>query len=153
MESLQSKYMQMALKQAILAKNKGEVPVGAVIVDSNYKKIISAAHNLCETNKDPLAHAEILAIKNALINLNQQYLNDCDIYVTLEPCPMCAGAISLSHIRRVYFGAYDVKMGGVEHNSRVFSHQDGLHKPESYGGIMEKKCSELLSEFFLSIRK
>ncbi len=153
MENLQNKYMQMALNQAILAKDKGEVPVGAVIVDSNSKNIISASHNLCETNKDPLAHAEILAIKNALIQLNQQYLTDCDIYVTLEPCPMCAGAISLCHIRRVYFGAYDVKMGGIEHNSRVFSHQDGLYKPESYGGIMEKECSKLLTDFFLKLRK
>lgn len=139
-----------ALMQAKKAFEKQEVPIGAVVVKDG--TIIAASHNLTETQHDSTAHAEALAIRSACKALGQKYLLDCDLYVTLEPCAMCAGAISLAKIRRLYFGAYDPKSGGVEHGARVFSQTTCHHKPEVYGGIMEEECGELLKLFFVEKR-
>ena len=136
----------LALFQAEKAILNEEVPVGAVVVkDGN---VIAAAHNLTEARNDPTAHAEMLAIRAACKSMGQKYLSDCDLYVTLEPCAMCAQAISLAKLRRVYFGAYDPKGGGVEHGARVFSQPTCHHRPEVYGGMMEEECGEILKRFF-----
>ncbi|MEQ1705652.1 MAG: nucleoside deaminase [Rickettsiales bacterium] len=142
--------MQSAISCAQAAIAAGEVPIGAVIVKDN--GIIASAYNLVEKNCDPTAHAEILAIRSACEILKSPRLIDCDLYVTLEPCAMCAQAISLARIRRLYFGAYDEKGGGVENGARVFSHATCNHKPEVYGGISESECGELLREFFRAKR-
>ncbi len=136
-----------ALALAHKAAAAGEVPVGAVVVDSA-GNIIAAAHNLVVTQHDPTAHAELLAIRSACAALGSERLTDCDLYVTLEPCPMCAQAISFARIRRVYFGAYDEKGGGVENGARIFSQHSCHHKPEIYGGIQESECAQLLKDFF-----
>ncbi len=139
-------FMQKALAQANIAYASGEVPVGAVIVRDG--KIIVEAHNLVETGQDPTAHAEILAIRQACNIIGSPRLVDCDLYVTLEPCAMCAQAISLARIRRLYFGANDRKGGGVENGARVFSHPTCHHKPEIYSGIAENECGGILQKFF-----
>ena len=138
--------MQLALEQARLAHTKNEVPIGAVIVQGG--KVIASAHNLTETNHDPTAHAELLAIRAAAETLESPRLIDCDLYVTLEPCAMCAAAISFARIRRLYYGAGDEKGGGVEHGARFFSQSTCHHKPEVYGGIAQSECGELLKAFF-----
>jgi tRNA(Arg) A34 adenosine deaminase TadA len=139
--------MAEALKLARAAASRGEVPVGAVVVDLR-GRIIAAASNETEALHDPSAHAELLAIRAACKAAGAPRIPDCDLYVTLEPCPMCAAAISFARIRRVYFGAYDPKSGGVEHGPRVFSHATCHHKPEVYGGIDEQACGEVLKGFF-----
>jgi tRNA(adenine34) deaminase len=139
-------FMQSALDFARQAAALGEVPIGAVVVKDG--KIISAAHNLTEEHNDPTAHAELLAIRAACEILKTPRLADCDLYVTLEPCAMCAAAISFARIRRLYFGARDEKGGGVEHGARFFSQPTCHHKPEIYGGIHESECGELLTAFF-----
>lgn len=136
--------MREALRQAELSADSDEVPVGAVLVRNN--QIIAKAHNTCEKNTHPLLHAEMLALHEAINNLKTYYLNDCDLYVTLEPCPMCAAAISHARIRKVVFGAYDIKSGGVEHGPKVFLHTH--HKPEVIGGILELESQNLLKNFF-----
>lgn len=141
-------HMKQALAEAAAAGARGEVPVGAVIVDGTTGQVIAAAGNETEADKSPLAHAEMLAIKRACAVRKEPRLPDCDLYVTLEPCPMCAMAISFARIRRVYFGAYDPKSGGVEHGPRIFSHATCHHKPEVYGGINERECGDILKEFF-----
>lgn len=141
-----------ALEMAKIGESKGEVPIGAVIVDNDSGKIIARAHNLTEKNNDPTAHAEILAIKIACEKLGAPRIPNCDIYVTLEPCPMCATAISFARIRRLYFGAYDPKSGGVEQGPVIFNQKTCHHKPEIYGGICELECSELITNFFKSKR-
>ena len=146
MTNTDNPFIQSAIVQARIAAESGEVPVGAVIVKDG--KIIAEAYNLVETSKDPTAHAEILAIRVACQILESSRLVDCDLYVTLEPCAMCAQAIAFSRIRRLYFGAYDEKGGGVEHGSRIFSQPTCNHKPEIYGGIAESECGELLKDFF-----
>jgi len=138
--------MQLAFGLAREAATKGEVPVGAVIVRNG--EVIASAHNLTETQKDPSAHAELLAIREACEKLGSPRLNDCDLYVTLEPCTMCAGAISHARLRRVYFGAYDAKGGGVEHGAKFFHQPTCHHAPEVIGGVMESECGELLKAFF-----
>ena len=133
----------------MLAKSSavgGEVPVGAVIVKDG--KIIASAHNMIGHKNDPTAHAEIVAIRSACEIIGSPRIMDCDLYVTLEPCPMCAQAISFARIRRLYFGAYDEKNGGVENGARIFTQSGCNHKPEVYGGMNESECSELLKEFF-----
>jgi len=142
--------MQRALEQAQLAAQRGEVPVGAVIVKNN--QIIASTHNLTETTCDPTAHAEVLAIRSACEILKTPRLIDCDMYVTLEPCPMCATAISFARIRRLYFGAYDPKGGGVENGPRIFNHPTCHHTPEIIGGVQERECGELLKDFFKTRR-
>jgi tRNA(adenine34) deaminase len=144
----QNKYMIAALAEAKKAAAEGEIPVGAVLVDAQTGEIISRAHNRTEQDNDATAHAEALAIRAAGKILKAPRLVDCDLYVTLEPCPMCAGAISFARLRRVYFGAYDPKGGGVEHGPKVFSHPTCHHRPEVYGGIHEQECADLLKDFF-----
>lgn len=142
-----SKLMALALEAAHEAQAVGEVPIGAVIVSPN-GDILSVAGNRTITQHDPTAHAEILAIREACQKLGSQRLIDCDLYVTLEPCPMCAAAISFARIRRLYYGASDIKSGGVEQGPRVFSHQSCHHVPEIYSGISENKSASLLTAFF-----
>lgn len=139
-------WMHEAIALAQTAAQKNEVPVGAVIVQAG--KVIARAHNLTEMQHDPTAHAELLAIRSACEALGSARLVDCDLYVTLEPCPMCATAISFARLRRVYFGAYDTKGGGVEHGARIFSQSSCHHRPEIYGGIEEHACAAILKKFF-----
>ena len=140
-------YMDLALEEAQAAADRGEVPVGAIIVGPK-REVIARAGNRTMELADPTAHAELLAIRAACLARRSQRLEDCDLYVTLEPCAMCAGAISFARIRRLYFGAEDPKMGGVEHGSRVFSQATCHHAPEVYGGIGERPAAELLRAFF-----
>jgi len=139
--------MEQALKEAEKAKSRGEVPIGAVIVAPN-GEIIARAGNGCEEDHDPSAHAEILAIREAGRALGSARLIDCDLYVTLEPCTMCATAISFARIRRLYFGAYDPKGGGVDHGACFYNQPTCHHKPEVYGGLRETDCADLLTSFF-----
>jgi len=124
--------------------------VGAVVVHQGV--VIASCHNLTETNRDPTAHAEILAIRAAAAKLGDVRLAECDLYVTLEPCAMCAAAISHARIRRLYFGAYDAKGGAVEHGPKWFQQSTCLHKPEVFGGINEIESGALLKEFFIARR-
>lgn len=136
--------MRLALQQATIAAKNSEVPVGAVLVCNN--QIIATAHNTCETNLNPLNHAEIIVLNNSIKILNKYYLDDCDLYVTLEPCPMCAASIAQARIRKLIFGAYDIKSGGIEHGAKIFSHTH--HKPEIIGGVLELESQKLLKDFF-----
>ncbi len=138
--------MTLALQEAKQAALRDEVPVGAVMVYQG--EIIARAGNRVEEDKDVSSHAEILAIKQAAQKLGDVRLPECDLYVTLEPCPMCATAISFARIRRVYFGAYDPKGGGVDHGPRIFNHSTCHHRPEVFGGIMEEEAATVLKEFF-----
>ena len=142
-------FMQMAFAQAEAAAERGEVPVGAVVVKDGM--VLAEAGNRVEELRDPTAHAEMLAIR-AAAEAGSGRLEDCDLYVTLEPCPMCAAAISLAKLRRVYFGAYDPKSGGVEHGAKVFDHATCHHRPEIYGGLEERRAAELLRAFFTERR-
>ena len=139
--------MQLALEVAGRAGAMGEVPVGAVLVDAG-GRVLATAHNLVERDRDPTAHAEILAIRAAARSRGSPRLVDCDLYVTLEPCPMCAQAIAFARLRRLYFGAYDPKGGGVEHGARVFTQPTCHHRPEVCGGIRETAAGALLRAFF-----
>jgi tRNA(Arg) A34 adenosine deaminase TadA len=141
-------YMQLALKQARKALRHNEVPVGAIIVDTNCGKVLASAYNLCESLHDPTAHAEMLVIKEACGLLGSSKLEFCDLYVTLEPCLMCAAAISFAKIRKLYFAAYDKKSWGMVPGAEVFFHHFAHHAPEIYGGIQEKVAQELLVDFF-----
>jgi len=143
---MKNNFMDLAIRQAKLAQDAGEVPVGAVIVENG--EVISAAYNQNIALKDPTAHAEVLALRQAALTKESHRLDGCDLYVTLEPCPMCAAAISLARIRRVYYGAFDEKSGGVDNGARVFNQSSCHHKPDVYSGINEKECSLLLKEFF-----
>lgn len=142
--------MALALAEAEAAAARGEVPVGAVIVDSA-GQVLAGAGNETVARGDPTAHAEMLAMREAAAQLGGR-LDGCDLYVTLEPCPMCGQAASLARVRRIYFGAYDPKSGGVEHGPRVLSHGSAHHKPEVYGGIAETVCGEVLRAFFAARR-
>ncbi len=139
--------MELAIAEARAAAAAGEVPVGAVLLGPD-GAILATAHNLVEAKSDPTAHAEVLAIRAATAAVGSPRLAGCDLYVTLEPCAMCAQAISLARIRRLYFVAYDPKGGGVEHGARVFSHPTCHHAPEVYGGLMEAEAAALLKAFF-----
>ena len=140
-------YMHIALEEASKAFKNNEVPVGAVIISAD-GKLIAKAHNCVITNDDATAHAEILVIKKACKKLQQSRLDGCDLYVTLEPCTMCAGAIAHAKIRRLYFGAYDEKGGAIESGIRFFSQKTCHHAPEVYGGINEENAKSLLKSFF-----
>lgn len=148
-----NKFMSMAMEQAEIAYNVNEVPVGAVIVENLTGKVIAKAHNLVENLCNPLAHAEILAIKKASKILGSKLLLNCDIYVTLEPCIMCAQAISFARLKRLYFAAHDSKYGGVENGPNVFSSSSCHHSPEIYGGINYLQSKQLLTKFFQNLRK
>lgn len=144
--------MQSALAEAAKAAESGEVPVGAVIFHRPSNAIVAAAHNLVEQTNDASAHAELLAMRMAAAKIGQPRLTDCDLYVTLEPCTMCAAAIAHFRIGRVYFGAYDPKGGGIEHGAKFFTQPTCHHRPEIYGGIDEQASAELLRRFFQSKR-
>jgi tRNA(Arg) A34 adenosine deaminase TadA len=143
--------MVLAIQQARLAAARAEVPVGAVVVDST-GAVLAACGNETEARSDPTAHAELLALRAAATLRGEPRLPDCDLVVTLEPCAMCAAAISLFRIRRVVFGAYDPKGGGVEHGARIFAQPTCHHRPEVVGGVMEGECATLLREFFAARR-
>ena len=144
-------YMRMALMEAEAAAEEGEVPVGAVITVND--RVIAKTHNLTERLNDVTAHAEMQAITSAAEALGGKYLKDCTIYVTVEPCAMCAGAIIQSRIKTVYFGASDPKGGAVISVARLFDSDGFCHKVEYHGGIEEERCSSLLSNFFKKLRK
>jgi tRNA(Arg) A34 adenosine deaminase TadA len=141
-------FMALALREAEHAGERGEVPVGAVIVEPMSGVVIARAGNRVEATDDPTAHAEMLAIRKAAAEIGAPRLEGHDLYVTLEPCAMCAAAISFARIRRLYFGAYDPKGGGVEHGGRFFQQPTCHHAPEVYGGLEESKAAELLVQFF-----
>ena len=143
--------MLQAFARAKAAGGRGEVPVGAVIVSSS-GEVLASAGNRTLADKDPTAHAEILAIRATTKALSSERLTNCDLYVTLEPCAMCAAAISFARIRRVYFAASDEKMGAVENGSRFFTQPTCHHRPEVYGGIGEAEAQTLLTNFFKSRR-
>jgi len=143
--------MDHALSEARLAAERGEVPIGAVIVSPS-GRVLAAAGNRTEELCDPTAHAEMLAIRAAAAVLGAPRLVDCDLYVTLEPCPMCAQAISFARIRRLYWGAADPKGGGVEHGPRIFDQPTCHHKPELYPGVGEGEAADLLRRFFKARR-
>lgn len=150
MNSYNKEFMKKALTLAIEAGEQGEVPVGAVIVRGG--EIIAVGKNGREADKNALSHAEIEAIDNACKKLGGWRLPGCELYVTLEPCPMCAGAIINSRIEKVYFGAYDKKAGSVRSLVRLFDIPYN-HKPEVKGGIMEEECAAVLSDFFKKLRE
>ncbi|MBV9523380.1 MAG: nucleoside deaminase, partial [Alphaproteobacteria bacterium] len=134
------------------AAARGEVPVGAVIVEAGSGAILAAAGNSVAALADPSAHAEMLVLRAAARRRGDPRLLDCDLYVTLEPCPMCAAAIALARLRRVYFAAYDPKGGGVEHGPRIFDQPSCNHRPELYGGIEEARAAVMLRDFFRARR-
>jgi tRNA(Arg) A34 adenosine deaminase TadA len=139
--------MERALQQAHAAAERGEVPIGAVIVGPD-GTVLAEAGNRTEGDRDPTAHAELLAIRAAAAKIGAPRLVECDLYVTLEPCPMCAQAISFARIRRLYYGASDPKGGGVEHGPRIFSQPTCHHRPEVYPGLSEQEAGGLLRAFF-----
>jgi tRNA(adenine34) deaminase len=143
-------FMQVALTEAKRAAARGEVPVGAVLTAGPV--VLAAAGNRVEELGDPTAHAEMLAIRAAAVKNGGPRLDGCDLYVTLEPCPMCAAAASFARIRRLYFGAYDPKMGGVEHGARIFARPTCHHRPEVIGGVSETAAALLLKDFFAQRR-
>lgn len=139
-------HMDLALSEARLAAARGEVPVGAALVFRG--EVIAQAGNRCRELKDPTAHAEMLVIREACAKLGQERLAGAALYVTLEPCPMCAAAISAARVTRLYYGASDPKSGGVEVGARVFDHPQCHHAPEVYDGIGAEAAAELLEAFF-----
>lgn len=144
--------MNRALALAREAAAAGEVPVGAVIVDGRSGRVLAETRNRMEETRDPTAHAEMLAIRQACAGVDAARLENADLYVTLEPCAMCAAAISFARVRRLYFGAYDPKGGGVDHGPRIFQQPTCHHRPEVYGGIAETRAAQLLRDFFRSRR-
>jgi len=144
--------MAIALEEARLAGERGEVPVGAVVLGPD-GAVLARDGNRTEALCDAAGHAELLALRAAAQRLGAPRLPDCDLVVTLEPCPMCAAAASLFRIRRLVFGAYDPKGGGVEHGARVLSAASCLHRPEVVGGVREREAAELLRRFFRELRR
>jgi tRNA(adenine34) deaminase len=138
--------MALALEQARIAADEGEVPIGAVIVKDG--EVVAVAHNMTRQPPDPTAHAELLAIRRAAQGLGRERLDGCELWVTLEPCAMCAGAIAHARIARLYYAASDPKGGGVEHGARVFEQPQCLHVPEVYAGIGAGAAADLLRGFF-----
>jgi tRNA(Arg) A34 adenosine deaminase TadA len=139
--------MALAFAEAESAGARGEVPIGCVIVDQSGNVMAKAGNRTIEL-KDPTAHAELLAIREAAAKLGSERLAGCDLYVTVEPCAMCAAAISFARIRRLYFAASDEKMGGVDHGARFFTQPTCHHRPDVYGGLGEARAKELLRKFF-----
>ncbi len=144
--------MELALEEARAAAARGEVPVGAVVSDAQ-GRVLARAGNEVEARQDPTAHAELLAMREAARALGGKHLAGCTLTVTLEPCPLCAAAASLFRVRRVLFGAYDPKSGGVEHGARVFSRPQCHHAPEVVGGVREAEAAALLHGFFAALRR
>ena len=145
--------MERALAEAKAAAARGETPVGAVVVDGAGGEVLAADGNRVEELADPTAHAEMLVLRAAAARLGAPRLVGCDLYVTLEPCPMCAQAASFARIRRLYYGAADPKGGGVDHGPRIFAQPTCHHRPEVYGGIEEARCGDLLKAFFKQRRR
>jgi tRNA(adenine34) deaminase len=143
-------FMEMALAEAEAAAKRGEVPVGCVVVQNG--AVVARAGNRTLTDKDPAGHAEILALREAARALGSERLSTCDLYVTLEPCTMCAAAISFARIRRLYYGAADPKGGAVDSGVRFFSQTTCHHRPEVYGGMAEARAAALLKDFFAARR-
>ncbi|NVJ96977.1 MAG: nucleoside deaminase [Alphaproteobacteria bacterium] len=143
--------MHRALEEARRAASRGEVPIGAVVVGPD-GAVLAAAGNDVVAAKDPTGHAEMIAIRAAAKAFGSERLEGCDLYVTLEPCAMCAQAIAFARIRRVYFGADDPKGGGITVGARIYSHNTTHHKPEVYGGILERESAQLLRDFFKARR-
>jgi tRNA(adenine34) deaminase len=143
---LMRSFMAEALTEAEAAAERGEIPVGAVVVKGGV--VLARAGNRVEEWRDPTAHAEIVAMQAAAQAMGDARLDGCDLWVTLEPCPMCAAAISLFHIARLYFGAYDPKGGGVDHGPRIFEQTTCHHRPEVAGGFEERRAAALLRAFF-----
>jgi tRNA(Arg) A34 adenosine deaminase TadA len=141
-------FMALALAEAERAGERGEVPVGAVVIESGTGSVLASAGNRVEELRDPTAHAEMLVLRAAAERQGAPRLTDCDLYVSLEPCAMCAAAISFARLRRLYFGASDPKGGGVEHGPRFFTQPTCHHRPEVYGGIDEARAAALLKRFF-----
>jgi len=139
-------FMEMALAQARAARERGEVPIGCVIVRDG--AVLAGAGNRTLADRDPTAHAELVAIRQAAAVLGTERLTECDLYVTLEPCAMCAGAIAFARIHRLYYGAADPKGGAVESGVRFFASATCHHRPEIYGGLAEAEASRLLKSFF-----
>jgi len=150
MENLREKYMKIALKEAEKARQKDEVPIGCIIVKDNI--ILARAHNLRETKQDPCGHAEILAIRKASKKLNSWRLEGCDIYITVEPCIMCMGAIIQSRITTVIYGARDYKGGALGSSINVLDAQNINHHPEIISSILEDECSKIVSNYFKTKR-
>jgi tRNA(adenine34) deaminase len=139
-------FMDLALKEARAAGGCGEVPVGCVVVRGG--KVVASAGNRTLADRDPTAHAEVVAVRSAAAMLGSERLEDCDLYVTLEPCAMCAGAIAFARIRRLYYGASDPKGGAVDNGVKFFASPSCHHRPEVYGGMAEAEASALLKRFF-----
>ncbi len=146
-----NQFMSLALEQAKAAALRGEVPVGAVLCDAHGAILAAEGNRTIETH-DPTAHAEILVIRQACTVLQSQRLTGCKLYVTLEPCPMCASAISFARIEHLYYGAADLKSGGVANGPQIYTHACCHHKPEIYDGINETQSSKLLKDFFKARR-
>ena len=151
MKSEKEKFMTLALKEADKAEQKEEVPIGCVIVKDG--KVVARAHNLKQTKRLATAHAEVLALEKACRKLKDWRLEDYEIYVTLEPCAMCAGAIASARIKKAYFGAYEPKGGGVESKFHILTESGLNHVTEFEGGVMEKECSDKIKAFFRTRRK
>ncbi len=151
MKSEKEKFMTLALKEADKAEQKEEVPIGCVIVKDG--KVVARAHNLKQTKRLATAHAQVLAIEKACRKLKDWRLEDYEIYVTLEPCAMCAGAIASARIKKAYFGAYEPKGGGVESKFHILTESGLNHVTEFEGGVMEKECSDKIKAFFRTRRK
>ncbi len=143
--------MEIALEEAAAAALRGEVPVGAVVTDAE-GAVLARAGNRVEERRDPTAHAEMLALREAAARRGEKHLADATLWVTLEPCAMCAQSASLFRVARVVFGAYDPKSGGVEHGARVFAHPQCHHAPEVVGGVRESEAAALLRDFFAARR-
>ena len=148
---MENKFMKIALEEANIAAQEGEMPVGAVIVKDG--EVIAKGHNLRNVSHDPTLHAEIVAIRKAAEILSDWRLSDCDIYVTLEPCVMCSGAIINSRMNSVYFGAYDAEYGAAGGRIDLFSKSYFGSTTKVYGGIMEDECTSMLKDFFASLRE
>ncbi len=152
MQTLGSSFMERALDEARAAAMRGEVPVGAVVVESASGRVVAADGNRTLELNDPTALAELLAIRKAAAAIGAARLPECDLYVTLEPCPMCAQAAAFARLRRVLFGAYDPKGGGVEHGPRIFEQPTCHHRPDVVGGLNESEAASLLQAFFRARR-
>ena len=145
-----NKHMQKALSYAQIAYDKNEIPIGAIITKND--QIISHGYNMVESEKNILMHAEIIAISMACKTLSTKYLSNCEIYTTLEPCGMCAYALSMVKIAKIFFGAYDSKTGSLEHGPCIYHNKFTHFIPEVYGGMMEHDCSKIINDFFIKMR-
>jgi tRNA(Arg) A34 adenosine deaminase TadA len=145
-------YMDLAFRQAEAARDRGEVPIGAVLVDPGSGEVLAADHNRVEELHDPTAHAEMLVIRAVATGRKEKRLPFADLYVTLEPCPMCATAISFARLRRVHFAARDPKGGGIEQGPKIYTQPTCHHRPDVFGGVGEERSAELLRAFFRARR-